>query len=325
MKRPEFRRPEFKRPVLKAPSLRRSGMKKHSMKGPDLKPPAFVADLYYDLRDRRLLPLVALVLVAILAVPFLLGGDAEEPVSVPIPGTAEGLESGGARASSLTVVEATPGLRDYRKRLKGRAPTDPFAQRFTGPVSGSGSGSSSADASAESSAPSTFSEEAANTESSSTSVEVETGGGSSGGSNDGGSSGGGGAPPHLIVYDYAIDARISYSPPAGQPDPQPQEPFVRQRVLPQTALPGEKAPVVTYLGPGRTAKNKATGKILFAVSGDVTAISGEHRCVSASQSGGPCELLEVAPGFPLTFAYGEGGAHYSVKVLNVELVVVGRT
>ena len=36
--------------------------------------PPFLVDLYYDLRDRRLLPLLALVLVAIVAVPFLLGG-----------------------------------------------------------------------------------------------------------------------------------------------------------------------------------------------------------------------------------------------------------
>ena len=36
-----------------------------------------VTDLYYDLRERRLLPLVALVLVAIVAVPFLLSSGSE--------------------------------------------------------------------------------------------------------------------------------------------------------------------------------------------------------------------------------------------------------
>ena len=46
---------------------------------PELKTPDFLSDLYYDLRDRRLLPVVALVIVAIAAVPFLLGGDSEEP------------------------------------------------------------------------------------------------------------------------------------------------------------------------------------------------------------------------------------------------------
>jgi hypothetical protein len=306
MKRPEFKRPELKRPALK---------------GPELKPPAFVADLYYDLRDRRLLPLVALVVVAIAAVPFLLGDKSEEPVPLPAPGTAEGLESGGAKTSSLTVVEATPGLRDYRKRLRGRTPTDPFEQHFTAPAGGGGSSSSGggdAASSSGSSAPNSFSEESVTTE-------VETGG-SSGSSNGGGSTGGGGGgKPHLIIFDYAIDARISYSPPPGEDSGQPQEPFVRQRVLPQTPLPGEKAPVVTYLGPGRKEGDKATGRVLLAISGDVNQISGEHRCVSSPRSGGVCELLEVEPGFPLTFAYGQGGAHYTIKVLSVELVVTGHT
>ena len=45
------------------------------LKMPDLKMPQFLVDLYWDLRDRRLLPLVGLVLVAIVAVPFLLGGS----------------------------------------------------------------------------------------------------------------------------------------------------------------------------------------------------------------------------------------------------------
>ncbi len=59
------------------------------LKMPDLKNakvPPFLSDLYYDLHDRRLLPLVGLVLVAIVAVPFLLGGgsDMEEGLS-PAP------------------------------------------------------------------------------------------------------------------------------------------------------------------------------------------------------------------------------------------------
>ena len=46
-------------------------LKGPDLKMPELKVPAFVSDLYYDLRDRRLLPLVGFVLVAIVAVPFL--------------------------------------------------------------------------------------------------------------------------------------------------------------------------------------------------------------------------------------------------------------
>ena len=93
-------------------------LKGPELKMPELKMPPFLTDLYWDLRDRRLLPLVGLVIVAIVAVPFLLGGGSEEsppPASPPvaaISGTAD------ADTSRLTVVEAKPGLRDYRKRLR---------------------------------------------------------------------------------------------------------------------------------------------------------------------------------------------------------------
>ena len=102
---------------------------------PELKAPAFLADLYYDLRDRRLLPLIALVLVAIVAVPILMGSDSES-VAPPVGGGA--LEAPSAQTSSLTVVEATPGLRDYRKRLADRSPTNPFKQRYSVPRSPAG-------------------------------------------------------------------------------------------------------------------------------------------------------------------------------------------
>lgn len=47
------------------------------LKMPEMKVPTFLSDLYWDLHDRRLLPLVALIVVAIVAVPFLLGGTRE--------------------------------------------------------------------------------------------------------------------------------------------------------------------------------------------------------------------------------------------------------
>src|SRR4029077_5233531 len=111
---------------------RRGAMRKlkgPELKMPELKPPAFLADLYYDLRDRRLLPLIALVVVATVAVPFLMGSDAESVPALPAGGAVT-LESSPEKTSKLTVVEATPGLRDYHKRLRGRAPTDPFKQLY---------------------------------------------------------------------------------------------------------------------------------------------------------------------------------------------------
>lgn len=305
-------------------------LKGPELKLPTLKTPDFLNDIYADLRDRRLLPLVALVVVAIAAVPFLLGDGAETQV-MPGGGDLSALGSPSEETSQLRVVEATPGLREYRKRLRHRTPVDPFVQRYTGLPSsatlaggGGGSGSGGEAPPSVSTPTSGFSgEEPAPVESTNGETGGEGGsdGGSGGGSNGG--NGNGGAGGHLIIYDYAIDARVSYSPPAGANPADAPEPFVEQRILPQTAVPGEKAPVVTYLGPGRTAKNKFTGKVLLLVSDEVGQIEGEHRCVS-SRPDGPCQLLEVEPGFPLTFAYGDGGAHYTIKVLSIELVVVGR-
>ena len=63
-------------------------------------------------------------------------------------------------------------------------------------------------------------------------------------------------------------------------------PSVREGVRPLTPLPGEKAPVVTYLGP-----NFETGKALLMVSKEVTATFGEAQCVSGTAS---CERIRSA-------------------------------
>src|SRR5262249_44196116 len=100
------------------------------LKGPELKlselkVPPFLSDLYWDLRDRRLLPLVGLVVVAIIAVPFLLGGNSEESSESAHPAVASPpVESDGASASKLVAVQAAPGLRNYHKRLSHRSPNN---------------------------------------------------------------------------------------------------------------------------------------------------------------------------------------------------------
>ena len=111
-------------------------------KGPDLKLPKLrkpsgsapgpLADFYYDLRDRRF-PVLALVLVAIVATPILLGNKSE-PVSVPPAATAALEAAAREPTSKLTVVEATPGLRDYHERLKALAlrPLRPAVHRSAG-------------------------------------------------------------------------------------------------------------------------------------------------------------------------------------------------
>jgi hypothetical protein len=292
-------------------------LKGPELKMPDMKVPPFLSDLYWDLRDRRLLPLVALILVAIIAVPFLLGGDSEgSNASRSKAVTSLKREIGEADATELTVVRADPGLREYRKRLVRRKPTNPFKQKFTNPPNGGAKLNQTTTTTT-------------TTSSTTTNVTTASGGNSgstppsSGDEGGGDSTGGSGTTkkPHLTFFTYGINVRISRSGGKNADSEKKQEPSVKHDVLPQTALPGEKAPVVTYLGPARKGK-KATGKVLMMVSNDVKSVFGETKCVSGDEV---CQLLEVEPGFPVTFVYGENEVHYTINVLKIELVVTGHS
>jgi hypothetical protein len=284
------------------------------LKMPELKAPAFLSDLYYDLRDRRLLPLVALVLVAIAAVPFLLGGDGEEPY-VPAPGAGLSALGSTGPGSKLTVVEATPGLREYRKRLADRSPTDPFKQRYTGlPESAQLESGSSGSEGGEGGGSLTVTE--STTETAETGESTESG--SSGGPPTGGTGGGGGQgrPPRLI--QFVVDVQISHMETAADGQQQMSEPEVRNGIRPFHQLPGTKAPVVTPMG-----INLHNGKVFFLVSDEVTSLGGEFNCVTRTPKG-VCELLEIERGMQLEATYGPGRVLYLLKVIKIDVALDGR-
>jgi len=284
------------------------------LKMPALKTPAFLTDLYYDLRDRRLLPLVALVVVAIAAVPFLLGGGGEEAY-VPASGAPlSTLGSSAEKTSKLTVVEATPGLRDYRKRLSDRTPANPFKQRYTalpesaqvqssGGSEGSGSGSSAVTV----------------TESDTTEVSgsAASGGSKSGGNGSGGGSGSGkSGPPRL--FQFVVDVQISHEEETADGGRKMSEPEVRSHVRPLTQLPGKEKPVVTTMG-----VNLHNGKVFFLVSNEVNSLDGDFACIARTPTG-TCELLEIQPGMQLEAAYGPEKVLYRLKVTKIDVVADGR-
>jgi hypothetical protein len=279
------------------------------LKMPDLKNakvPPFLSDLYYDLRDRRLLPLVGLVLAAIVAVPFLLGGGSgAEDASPPTPiGSAPAV---GAGASSLTVVEAQPGLRDYRKRLARRQPTDPFKQRFTG-ANGKGG---LPDQEATSSAGEVSESDSSSTPSSSGPT-AEAPPSSSG--NGGGTTGSG--EPDLRLFTFAVDVKIVATHTTADGKKEKSEPEVREEVIPPAPLPSAKSQVVTYMG-----ISPKTKKPLFLVSDDVEAIYGEPKCISGSEK---CQLLEVDLQMPTTFVFEPTNTRFKINVLKVTPVLKGQ-
>jgi hypothetical protein len=274
----------------------------------ELKVPRALNDLYLDLRDRRLLPLIGLILVAIVATPFLLGGGVKsaEPVPAPIEGATN-------EEASLTVMPAEPGLREPRKRLAGLPAKNPFRQHYTAPVFNKGAAPTT-----ESSTSSSTTSTVSGTVSAGGSVEAgssspapaapSTPQQSSGGSgNSGGKTTEGEVPDGGTFYTLEVTVQVTRieTKPDGTSDK--KGPTTYKDVLAPAPLPGEKTPVITYLGMGSKHHEP-----LFLVSDEVSAIFGEAKCISGT---GSCQLLVLEEGFPVTFVYGDNDVRYKVNLV----------
>jgi hypothetical protein len=330
--------------------------------GPELKlperfkAPPFLVDLYWDLRDRHLLPLVALALVACVAAPILLGGSSQS--EAPPPASASPIEAPEGGGRTLAVAQAEPGLREPSKRLRGRRAHDPFRQRLAG---GAREGSTS-DVGGPGTAVLGEGAEGATTIATTTSQPnpestAEAGGGSSpsGGSAGGaetgsagnppvanpvqqdpsGSGGGNGAgsgqghgkgseegsgssePEQIQLFTFAIDVRITKTTTEADGTKSKSEVIEKERVLPSSALPYKKSQVVTYMG-----ISPKTQQPLLLVSEAVSSVFGEAKCVAGE---GRCQLVELEKGFPVTFVYGENDVRYKIVVLKIEPVSVGHS
>jgi hypothetical protein len=293
-------------------------LKMPKLKGGEMKVPPFASDLYADLRDRRLLPLVALILVAIVATPILLAGGSEEPEAVPLPGPAAGGST--PAAQGLTVVKAEPGLRNYRKRLAHRTPTNPFKQRFAGPQGLKEAQLNVAPTSSsapESGGTTTETSETFESESAVTVPGAAGGGGSPGGAGAGGGSNDDEIPSGATFFSLKVTLQITRieTKPDGTLDK--KGPTLYKDVQAPAPLPGEKTPVLTYLGMGSKDREP-----LFLVSTDVTAIYGEAKCIAGT---GTCQLMSLEEGFPVTFVYGDNDVRYKINLVKAEPVVTGHS
>jgi hypothetical protein len=283
------------------------------LKMPEAKVPPVLKDLYRDLRDRRLLPVVGLLVVALVAVPILLSSSPPDPEpTAPVPNE---IGATASAAGQPTVVKATPGLRNPNKRLSHLSPKDPFAQRYTNAPTAPD--------------PTAVTTTTGGPQNSTTDAPSATGITSPSGSTEPAGPGPGAAPGNsagsgepraakdddLTFYTYAVDVKIVRTETKANGRKQRDEPTAHEKVLPATSLPGEKAQVVTYMG-----VSPKTRKPLFLVSTDVTAVFGDAKCVAGSDS---CQLLELEEDLPQTFVYGENGVRYKIVVLKTEPVVTG--
>ena len=266
-------------------------------KGPELKlsslkAPAFLTDIYYDLKDSHLLPLTAILLVALVAVPITLSSSSAEPEAPGAGGgsTAGVSQSSGLRQAGELVATSTPGLRDYRRRLRHLEAKDPFHQQYphsssSGEEGGPESGSTEGTGSPESFIPSP------------------------------GTGSGGEGPTvrhHITYYSYAIDVRVTTGTSQEASTTSKPEVTVRRNLPELTTLPNRKVPAIIYMGSTRDGK-----KALMLISSDVDAIFGDGKCVLGSQT---CELLAMETGVPETFVYGGAGKTFKVELLKIGLV-----
>lgn len=268
----------------------------------DLKVPGFLLDLYYDLRERHLLPLVVLLAVAIVAVPIALSQSSgsegsEEEVAAAIASVADG-------HSDVLVAKSAPRLRDFDRRLGHLHAKDPFRPQTSdeGEPSAAGSGES----------------EAAPSESSGSSeVPSEAPPPSSTTPSEGGAEPTPG-PGNLTYYSYAIDVRVVTG--SAQSDSSSNsssgQSTVRRNLPELTMLPSRETPATIYMGSTKDGK-----KALMLISSDVQAIFGDGKCVLGSDS---CELLAMEPGVPQTFVYGGAGRTFKIELLKIHLVTTDK-
>lgn len=271
------------------------------LKMPDLKVPDFLLDVYYDLRERHLLPLVAILLVAIVAVPFLLGGGSsdseteEAPLATP---------SAALPSSKIVVARSTPGLRDYRRRLAREHATDPFIQQYTNEGNGGGERSGAETGSSSS-------EETAVTIESSDGAAPTGGGGSE--SAEPPSEEGNGEPPEsgqLRYYSWAIDVRVT--PVSSKQGKNKPEPSVRHNLPDMTMLPSRDVPALTFIGVTKDEK-----RAVMLVSDKVTGLFGDGICIVGSEA---CQLIALEPGLPETVVYGADSRTYRIELIKLRLL-----
>ena len=278
------------------------------IKLPELKVPEPILNVFYDLRERHLLPLVAVLVVAIVAVPIALSQSSGSG-NVPSSGGAAVAVSSATpnHSGELVVAKTAQGLHSYHRRLSYLRATDPFKQQFTTPETKTSTASSEG---SESGAPSADAESSAS--------------GSSTGSASGPVTN---SPPattesahithQLTFYSYAIDVRmVTGSSKSKKGSAKKSEPRIRRNLPELTTLPSRKKPAAIFMGVTKDGQ-----KALLLISSNVTAIFGEDRCVLGSQT---CQLLALEPGAPETLVYGPKHRTVKIELLKTHLVVTNK-
>jgi hypothetical protein len=274
----------------------------------------FLTDLYRDLDDRHLLlPAIAL-LVAVIAVPFLLSSSSSAPpVSIAPPASSPGTD-----VMQSAVLTENPGVRNYRHRLEQFKSKNPFQARIAAPSTAQ-TGKLEVNPPADGTGTVGTSEPTGSTPpvtSSGTGSTVTTSSGSStsssttsGSSTTGGTtspSSGSQSKPHRVIrfYEWQADVKVGV----------PGELEERDGVSNLDVLPGKARPIFIYAGATIDGS-----KALFTLSSDAGKPDGSGTCLPASND---CQYLVLKKGQSETVEYAPDGKRYKLALLRTHRVLV---
>jgi hypothetical protein len=271
----------------------------------NVRAPQFLVDIVSDLRDRRLLLPAGVLLLAVLAVPFLLSSSTEPP---PAPPVSEAAALAGSEEVQPAVLAETVTVRDYRKRLDELKSSNPFDSGFQAPPGAAAAAAGLDDLVPAGGSPPTTGG-GASPISTDSNVAPDTGSSSTSTSTSSGSSGGGGggsSRPEIRYFAYEIDVKVGQSGDLSK----------RSGVEDLTVLPNNSNPVVMFLGASQDGK-----KAVFLVSEDVGSTSGDGACVP---SGSNCDFLTMREGDARTFDYIPNGETYKLVLKKIKAVELNK-
>ena len=266
------------------------------MKKIDVKVPSFLNDLYRDLRDRHLLIPALGLIVALVAVPMVLGEEKKPLPPPPPPPTA----TEAAATSPAVLADTEVSVRDYRKRLEALKSKNPFEQKFVIPAQPLTDSSATGTAPTDTSGlppSSTNAGGAVGTTSLPDPPAGVTTDNTSGDSDDG--------DTRVVnqLFVRRVDVMVGI-----QGDTRS-----RKNVKPMTVLPNNDTPVAAYLGTDEAGKRAA-----FAVSSDVSSVGGDGACVPSPG----CLFLTLEKGETATFDYEPDGQTYELTLRAIRNVKV---
>jgi uncharacterized membrane protein YgcG len=273
--------------------------------------PEILSDLYRDLRDRRLLPLIVLLVAAMVVVPIALSSSPKKVAPAATPQVSAPAH-GGPSLTATQVTLADPGLRDYRSRLRGDAAKDPFVQHFGGGGSASAGGGSGSSTSV-------------STGGSSSTGLTQTSGGSapltaegqaaSGAANSGSSSAPSTSAPSIPSPSPTTQSKYFFYRIKVKAGPVDGKMEVRDNVKAVTSLPDNQVPALAFLGV-QTDSHFGAQKAVFIVNSSVSLVSGNGEC---SLAGTQCQLVTLTPGDHADLTWSDG-ATYRVTLVKFDLV-----